>query len=97
MSDQQVVLCIIKLCLGGFTAFFAILLWSKTRDIAWMSIVAGAITTYVGIVFDLLVMLGIIVPGGILLWGVPVAVLVFTIIPSLFYILGFIVMLTRNR
>jgi len=97
MQQPQIVLYGIKLVLGGIAAFFAIMLWSKTRDPAWMSLVAGAITSYAGIVFDMMVDLGIIVPGGVQINGIPLAILLFTIIPPLFFILAFILMLVRSR
>ncbi len=97
MIQSEIILYIIKLVLGGIAAFLAIMLWSKTRDAAWISLVAGAVTSYAGIVFEMLVKLGIIVPGGIAVAGIPLATLLFTIIPSLFFILAFILMLIRSR
>jgi len=93
----MLVLYIIKLVLGGIAAFLAILLWSKTRDAAWMSLVAGVVTSYAGIVYSMLVDLGIVVRTGMLVFGIPIATLLFTVIPTLFYILAFILMLLRNR
>lgn len=97
MQQSEMILYIIKLVLGGFAAFFAILLWSKTRDVAWMSLVAGTITSYAGIVYDMMSSFGLIASKGMLVFGVPLASLLFASIPSLFYITAFILMLTRNR
>jgi len=97
MNESMLVLYIIKLVLGGIAAFLAILLWSKTRDAAWMSLVAGVVTSYAGIVYSMLVDLGIVVRTGMLVFGIPIAKLLFTVIPTLFYILAFILMLLRNR
>jgi len=97
MNESMLVLYIIKLVLGGIAAFLAILLWSKTRDAAWMSLVAGVVTSYAGIVYSMLVDLGIVVRTGMLVFGIPIATLLFTVIPTLFYILAFILMLLRNR
>lgn len=97
MTDASLLLYIIKLVLGGIAAFFAILLWSKTRDAAWMSLVAGIVTSYANIVYEMLVDLGIVLSNGPLVAGIPLATLLFTVIPTLFYILAFILMLIRNR
>jgi len=95
--QSEMLLFIVKLVLGGITAFLAIMLWSKTRDAAWMSLVAGAVTSYAGIVYDMMVRLGIIIPGGLSVAGIPLATLLFTVIPSCFFILAFILMLIRSR
>lgn len=97
MIQSTLILYIIKLALGGIAAFLAILLWSKTRDAAWMSLVAGVVTSYAGIVYNMLVDLGIVLSGGPLVFGIPLATLLFTCIPTLFYILAFILMLIRNK
>jgi hypothetical protein len=97
MQQPQIVLYIIKLTLGGFTAFLAIMLWSKTRDPAWMSLVVGAVISYAGIVFEMMVNLGLVSPGNMLIGGIPVLTLLFTGLPSIFFILAFILMLTRSR
>ncbi len=97
MLQTRIIMYCIRLILGGFVAFLAILLWSRTRDSAWMALVAGAITRYAEIVYSLMSDLGIIVPGGIKLMGIPIVKLLFEIIPSLFFILAFILMLIRNK
>ena len=45
-QNALIIFYIVKLVLGGLLAFLAIMLWSKTRDPAWMALVAGAITGY---------------------------------------------------
>ncbi|MBQ7158132.1 MAG: hypothetical protein IJS09_01720 [Treponema sp.] len=97
MEQSEIILYIIKLILSGIAAFLAIALWSKTRDAAWMSLVAGAITGYAGMVFELLVKMGIIIAGGIQIADIPLSTLLFAIIPTLFFILAFILMLRRTR
>lgn len=97
MEQPELVLYIIKLVLGGIAAFFAIMLWSKTRDTAWMSLVAGTIISYAGIVYEMLNKFDIYIVSGVTLLGVPLATLLFTVIPPLFYIAAFIMMLSRKR
>ena len=97
MTQGQVILYSIKLILSGIAAFLAIALWSKTRDAAWMSLVAGAVTGYAGMVFELLVKMGIVLAGGIRIADIPLSSLLFSVIPTLFFILAFILMLRRTK
>lgn len=97
MSTGDLILSVIKLAAGGFAAFFAILLWSKTRDTAWMSLVAGTVTSYAGIVYEILYGFGLFTKGMIEIFGISIASLFFTIVPPLFYIAAFIIMLSRTR
>lgn len=97
LANTQAILFIIKLVFGGFAAFFAIILWSKTRDAAWMAIVAGAITSYAGIVYEMMKLLGIVVLEGVMILDIPLATLLFTTIPYVFFITGFLIMIFRNR
>jgi len=97
MEQSQLILYVIKLALGGIVAFLAILLWSRTRDGAWMSLVAGAIVSYAGIVYQLLGNLGIFFKKDLYIWGLSLTQLIFTVIPPLFYIIAFVLMLIRTR
>lgn len=95
MQKADLILYIIKLSLGGFAAFLAILLWSKTRDSAWMSLVIGAVISYAGIVYNMLLDFGMKFSIDILVAGIPLTTLLFTAVPLLFYILGFLLILKR--
>lgn len=96
-QNAAIILYIVKLVLGGVAAFLAIMLWSKTRDPAWMSLVAGAITGYAGIMFNMMLDLGIVIAGSVQIFGIPLSILLFTAVPALFFILAFVLMLMRNR
>lgn len=95
MEFPQLVLIIIKLIFGGLSSFFAILLWSKTRDLAWMSLVCASLCTYAAIVYDVLENLGIIPADIWTFYGVSLVSLFFAIVPSIFYMLSFSIMLKR--
>lgn len=97
MIQPEVIFYIIKLVLSGVAAFLAIMLWSRTRDAAWMSLVAGAVTGYAGIVYELLQKIGIAGASGLSVAGIPLASLLFAVIPSLFYIFAFILMIFRTK
>ncbi|MBR0032208.1 MAG: hypothetical protein IJP90_08985 [Treponema sp.] len=96
MVEPQILLYIIKLVLGGIAAFLAIMLWSRTRDSAWICLVAGAVTGYAGIVYELLEKFGIILASKATFLGIPLSSLLFASIPGVFVILGFILMILRK-
>ncbi len=96
MPDTEIIYYIIKLILGGFIAFLAILAWSRTGDSAWMCMIAGIVITYAGIVYDLLKFLGVVIGEKISYKNLSVTSLLFTIIPSLFFMASFIIMIKRN-
>ncbi|MGI5173791.1 hypothetical protein H0R92_09340 [Treponema sp. OMZ 840] len=98
--QADMVLYIIKLVLGGIAAFLAIMLWSKTRDAAWIALVAGTLIAYAGIVYDVLSVFGINAfhnNAGIEIGGVPLASVIFSFFPQLFYIAAFLIALIRKR
>ena len=97
MEQAEIILYIVKVALGGIAAFLAILLWSRTRDSAWMSLVAGMITSYASVVLEMMAKFGMLELRGPEVFGLPVIQLVFAAVPCLFFILSFILMLLRNR
>ncbi len=98
MAQSEIILHALKLILGGVAAFVAVLLLSRTRDSAWMLVVAGTLVRYVEVVFDLLVDFGLIPEASFwTILGTPVPRLVFAVVPVLFYIAGMAVMVWRLR
>lgn len=99
MTDSEIVLCIVKLVFGGIAAFLAIMLWSRTREPSWVCVVAGAVTGYAGIVYELLVKLGIVFARDCLFPGteIPLSTLFFTVVPLAFVIAAFILMLNKLK
>jgi hypothetical protein len=80
----------IQLVLGGFSAFFAILLCSKTRDLSFISLVIAILSLYAGIVYKTLVKMGVIVNQGFLVLGIPFLTLFFTVVPYIFFLVALI-------
>lgn len=95
MPQSELILYIIKLVLGGLAAFTAILLWSKTGEASWMSIIAAIVINYGGTVYDLLVEMGILSVDKLKIGSLPLTSLIFTVLPPLFFILGFSIMISR--
>ena len=102
MSEVEIIFFIIKLFLGGVIAFLAIMLWSRTRDFSWMFLVLAAVTGYSAVVFDLLLKLGFVTTRKIIILNSEISLvqLALAVVPSLFVIISFILMLIktgRNR
>jgi hypothetical protein len=90
MRQEELVLFAVKLALGGFATFLAIFLWSKLVDAAWMSLTGGAVTCYTGIVYDILRTIGVVEAA-------PFATLALTVVPFIFYIVAFVLMIVRTK
>lgn len=96
MSAELVILMLSRFILGAVATFLAILLWSKTRDTAWMLIVVGTIAYYGEIVFSALEAFGIIRLDVVRLGEVAVFPIVLANLPIFFFILAFLVMVVRR-
>ncbi|MCL2206038.1 MAG: hypothetical protein FWB82_05905, partial [Treponema sp.] len=71
MDSGQIVYISLRLALGGVACFLAIMLWSRTRDVAWMLMVIGVIASYVETVYATLGVLGISSTGVLDVGTVP--------------------------
>jgi hypothetical protein len=79
-----------RLILGALASFFAIMVWAKTRDTAWMLVVIGAIAGYAEVVYSILGLFGI--TGGTF----TAAALILANLPACFFIAAFLVMAGRK-
>lgn len=97
MEKGEFVLLLSRLSVAAVASFLAIILWSRTRDPAWMLMVVGTIALYADIIFSLLTLFGAVDPAAFSPGGIPVASLAFTNLPPIFYSLAFAVMIARKR
>ncbi|KGE71609.1 hypothetical protein [Spirochaeta lutea] len=88
---------LIRMVFSGAATFTAILLWSRTRDPAWMMVILGMVLLFGGIVYDLLSFFGII--QSVVLQGTPrlIAEGVLKSLPFLFFFIGFFIAARRRR
>jgi len=96
MDSGQIVYILSRLSLGALAAFLAIMLWSKTRDVAWMLMVIGTIAAYVETVYSILNLFG--VSGGMFIFigSVPLMSILLPSLPMVFFIAAFAVMVVRK-
>ncbi|MDR2730612.1 MAG: hypothetical protein LBB81_06925 [Treponema sp.] len=96
MDTGQAILISSRLILGAVASFFAIMLWSKTRDAAWMFIVIGTIVMYAEIVYSILDIFGMTYDEFIFLGSVPVILFVLPTLRMIFFIAAFVLMVIRQ-
>jgi len=96
MATDQVVLLISRFALGAIATFLAILVWSRTRDAAWMLIVVGIVAHYGEVVLSALQTLGVVRFDMVVIGGVALFPLILANLPTVFFILGFFVMVVRK-
>jgi hypothetical protein len=95
MDSGHLIYIICRLALGTAAAFLAILLWAKTRDIAWMLMIIGVLASYVEVVYFILELFGM--GGAVLRIGSrSVVSILFPCLPLVFFIAAFAVMTARN-
>jgi hypothetical protein len=95
MDVGQIVFIITGLTTGAITAFFAIILWSKTREAAWMLMAIGTIVAYVERVYSILELFGI-TGSRLSIGSVPIAAILLPNIRSSFFIAAFAVMVVQK-
>ena len=96
MDTGQLVYIICRLALGAVAAFLAIMLWSKTRDLAWMFLVIGAIAAYVEVVYSILELYGMTGGNRVSIGAMPVMSIVLPCLPMIFLIIALAVMVLRK-
>jgi hypothetical protein len=91
---------LIRLAIGAVGTFFAILLWSKSRDSAWVLVVIGTLVSYTEIIFTTLVNLKLVQPDVFFLFGLegfPLVQTVLVNLPMIFFTIAFIIVISRRR
>ena len=96
MDSGQLIYVLSRLILGALASFFAIMLWSKTRDIAWMLMVIGTIAAYVETVYAILNLFGINSGNILFIGSVPLISILLPCLPTAFFIAAFAVMVVRK-
>jgi hypothetical protein len=91
---------LVRLVVGAFGTFCAILLWARSRDLAWILVILGILVAYAGIVITTLEAFGLLRWQDVVIAGVPAAELVslvLTNLPTILISLGLLVALARMR
>jgi hypothetical protein len=93
---EGVVIILSRLLFGAIAAFLAIILWSKTRDSAWMFVVIATIVSYGEVVYATLETLGLVQAELLVVGGVSIFRVVLANLPTVFYAVAFAIMVLRR-
>ena len=80
--------------MGAMAAFLAIMLWSRTRDAAWMLIIIGTIAAYAVTIYDIMKLSGI--EDRIVIGSMPLMSILLPCLPMGFLIATLAVMVARK-
>ena len=97
MDSGQTLFILSQLVLGAAASFLAIMLWSRTRDPAWMLIVIGTIAAYIEIVYSVLGLFGISGGDFFSIGSVPFILFILPLLRMAFFIAAFIIMIKRQK
>ena len=96
MDSGQIIYILSRLVLGAVAAFLAIMLWSRTRDTAWMLMVIGIIAAYVETVYAILKYFGIEGVNVLTVGSLSLMSILLPCLPTVFFIAAFAVMVARK-
>lgn len=96
MDLGQTIYVLSRLGLGAAASFFAIMLWAKTRDLAWMLLVIGIIAAYVETIHAILSIFGIDGGNIFVIGSMPLASIILPNLPMVFFIAAFAVVVFRK-
>jgi hypothetical protein len=96
MAAESLIFIISRLVFGAGATFLAIILWSRTRDSAWMFIVVGTIFRYGQILYDTFSLFGIVRSELVIIPGYLGIDTVLENLPYMFFIVGFIIIIKRT-
>ena len=97
MTNSEILLLLTRLLAGAFVTLFGIILWSQTRDIAWMLAIAASILWYGEILLSVFDLFGIIRLDTLSIGDVAIARILLAGLPPLVLGSAFIVLLVRRR
>lgn len=97
MSNQMVVAIAIKLIAGFIAALISVLLWSKTRDGAWLTMVIGVVFLYLETLLEILDVFGFVMYKDIQYGEIVILPLIFETLPFVFFSIGMFLFLLRIR
>jgi hypothetical protein len=84
-----------RLFFTSVSAILAIVLWARRREGVWIFIILGIISLYLETIFSILRELGIL-EETMLVDSIPVITIVFGMLPSMFFITAFLMMIIKH-
>lgn len=97
LSDGVIVELTIRLVLGAVASFFAIVSWSRTRNLYWFFVIAGILASYAGTLYRALRSFGLFSGPEILIFSAPLGILVSDNLSILCFIVASILYIRSNK
>ena len=97
MEREQFIFCLLRIIIGALASFFAIIVWNKSCEPCWKCISAATVISYIDIVYEMLLELGIVFEYDVMLLGIPVLSFFLKLVPLVFFLLGFILIAAKLR
>lgn len=97
MGAEPLITVLTRLAFGAVATFLAIVLWSRTRDTAWMFVVVATIIRYGEVVYTTLEIFGVITAPGMTVAGESLFRLILVNLPTAAVIVAFAIMISRRR
>ena len=96
-GPNEIGVLVTDLVFSGVVAFIAIMLWSLTREPAWMLVIIGLVVRFGDVAFQTLYRFGIISVVELRIGGVPYFWMLIRAVPHVFIIVGLVVMIRSVR
>ncbi|MDR2601839.1 MAG: hypothetical protein LBC53_05235 [Spirochaetaceae bacterium] len=97
MDSGELVFVASRLVLGAVAAVLAIMLWSRTRDGAWMLVVLAVIFSYIDSVYYTLELFGVTEVFAVKIGNTNLIKIILFCAPTFFLISAFVVMLLKRK
>jgi hypothetical protein len=97
VENDQLILLLIKLVTGFTATVSAVVLWSRTREPAWLFVVMGTVFLYSEIIISTLEIFGLSNFYLFTVYGISLVSLVFAFFPFFFFTIGFILFLNNRK
>jgi hypothetical protein len=97
MDPGQIIYILSRLILGAVAVFLALMLWTKTRDMAWMLVIFSVLSAYIEIIWSILEFMGFSAAHFLFIGSFSLAAVVLPILRIVFLIAAFLVMIIRHQ
>jgi peroxiredoxin family protein len=87
---------LVRLFIGAIATFLAIILWSQTRDAAWMFVITATIVSYGEVVFRTLDGFGVVRLDQVMVFDIPLVSIVLAGLPMALLAVAFAIMVARR-
>lgn len=97
LQNPELFELLVSLVFGAVASFLAIMVWTKTANLAWILVVAGVLASYAGLLYRTLRLFGFFSSSSIPVFASSLGSLLSTNIPQALFIAALIAFLFREK